>query len=878
MALSRPSSVGDVLRRLRLAAGLTQEQLADKAGLSTRGVSDIERGVKQRPHRDTLVRIADALQLGPLQRALLTNVATPRGSPSDPLAATSFARPDPAPPVFSSDLDTESPIRHNLPNPLSSFVGRAATIAETTRLLRTTRLLTLTGSGGCGKSRLAIEAARQVIAQYADGVWLVELAALGAPDRVAHAIAHALGVPESPAEPMLLTLQHFMTAKRLLIVLDNCEHLIDACAAVADALLRHCPGLVFLATSREPLRIPGELTYRVPSLSSPVDGPVSVADLTQFESTQLFVERAKTARLDLDLQPSDAPVVAEICRRLDGIPLAIELAAARVSLLTPRDLARRLDDRFRLLTGGSRTALARYQTLRASIDWSYALLSEAEQVAFRRLAVFAGSFSWEAAETVCGKVEGGAALPREGLVDLLPRLVDKSLVQADLSGGEVRFHLLETLREYAWERLADAKEDTLIRRSHLDWCQSLAAEVRKLPVVGQSRVVALERVVTEMANIEAALDWCLEHDVEAGLRLVSDLYWLWFARDTVGGQRWFLALLRQDGPPTPTRARAQAFVSYLVGRSGDIARARAMAEAILPTEPDATADPVSLTVAKTLMGNALWIAGERLAGRRHFEEGLLICRGIDEVWGIAAISWHLGVIDQVEGKRADAYARYAEALTWYQRTGDPAQTGVLLMLQGDLTRLEGRYSEARELLAESIRLGSNARNREGVSWSQAILGDVLRAQGEYPEAEKLMEESLRYYRVYGTKPSWSPVLGWRANLSRLQGHFDEARRRVEEALLVSRDVGNPIRTAEALYYAARLAVDQDDQTQGVRLLSAAMANGPMLRNERDLDELADLDAHIAAARSVLGDAEFEGAWADGQTLTLDQAVAVALGR
>jgi predicted ATPase/transcriptional regulator with XRE-family HTH domain len=495
MALSHTPQVGDVVRRFRLAAGLTQQQLAEVAGLSTRGVSDIERGVKPRPHRDTLIRLADALQLGPLQRALLDNVTRARGSASaqrtEPVVAGSGA----SPPNLPDGPDREVPIRHNLPAPLSSFVGRAADLAAVTRLLTTSRLLTLTGSGGCGKSRLAVEAARQVVAQYADGVWLVELAALGAPDRVAHAIAHALGVPESPAESMLVTLQHFLTAKRLLLILDNCEHLIDACAVVVEALLRQDPGLAFLATSREVMRLSREVIYRVPSLSFPSDGPLTLADLNQFEATQLFVERARSARSDRDLQQSDAGAIAEICRRLDGIPLAIELAAARVPVLTPPDLAHRLDDRFRLLTGGSRTALARYQTLRASIDWSYGLLSEAEQVVFRRLAVFVGSFSWEAAEAVCGRGEVEVRFPREGLLELLPRLVDKSLVQADLSGEEVRFHLLETLREYAWGRLVEAGEDEVLRRSHLAWYQALADRVSGLPMVGQPRVV------TELADV-----------------------------------------------------------------------------------------------------------------------------------------------------------------------------------------------------------------------------------------------------------------------------------------------------------------------------------------------------------------------------------------
>jgi non-specific serine/threonine protein kinase len=342
------------------------------------------------------------------------------------------------------------------------------------RLLSTTRLLTLTSTGGCGKTRLAHEVAARVLPAYEHGVWLVELAALSDPVLVAQTVASVLGVREVPGRTIEETLAGYLREESLLLILDNCEHLIDACARLAESLLRTCPGLGVLATSREALGIAGEATFRVPSLSAPEPGDTAAERVGNFEAVRLFLERARLAASDFRLTDENAPAVAEICRRLDGIPLALELAAARVRSLTAAQIAERLDDRFRLLTGGSRTALPRQQTLRALIDWSHDLLAEDERALLRRLSVFAAGWSLEAAQAVCA----GEGISSDEVFDLLVHLIDKSLVQAEVQGSEARYRLLETVRQYARDKLAETGEAAAVRDRHLGFFLQLAEEAQ----------------------------------------------------------------------------------------------------------------------------------------------------------------------------------------------------------------------------------------------------------------------------------------------------------------------------------------------------------------------------------------------------------------
>ena len=387
--------------------------------------------------------------------------------------------------VVAADLPADFPrlntldiAPNNLPALLSSFIGRQTQIAEVQRHVAQSRLLTLTGPGGCGKSRLAIQVATHLQADFPDGVWLVELAPLSDPAFVPQTVAFALGAREDPARPIQAVLADVLRPKAALLVLDNCEHLLDACAELSDGLLCACPRLHILASSREALGITGEVAYRVPSLATADPSRLPpLADLARVEAVRLFVERAAAVRPGFELTEQNAPAVAQIVRRLDGIPLAIELAAARMKALSALQIAQRLDDRFRLLTGGSRTALPRQQTLRATIDWSYDLLSEPEQRLFCRLAVFRGGWTLEAAEAVCAgpDLSGFQNLTSRDVLDLLIELVNKSLVNVEEQDGEARYSRLETIRQYGCQKLEDSGELDAMRRRHLDYFLDFAA-------------------------------------------------------------------------------------------------------------------------------------------------------------------------------------------------------------------------------------------------------------------------------------------------------------------------------------------------------------------------------------------------------------------
>src|SRR5579884_1260938 len=494
---------------------------------------------------------------------------------------------------------------HNLPVQLTSFIGREKEMEEIKRLLSTAHLLTLTGSGGCGKTRLALQVAADRVEEYADGVWLVELAAIADLGLVPQTVAVALGVSEEPNRPLGETLANYLRPKSLLLVLDNCEHLLTACAQLADTLLRTCPKVRILASSREGLGLLGEALYHVPSLSLPDEKRLpTLEQLSQYEAVRLFVERAVLSRPDFAVTAQNAASVVQICSRLDGIPLAIELAAARARALAVEQLAQRLDDRFRLLTGGSRTALPRQQTLRATIDWSYDLLSQAERTLLRRLSVFLGGWTLEAAEAVCAdashappraaamgagehaaapleagsRENAGGPVAAEAVLDLLSRLVDKSLVLVEESAeAEARYRLLETVRQYSRDRLMESEEARDLRCRHRDWFLTLA-EGAERRLRGPDQVAWLNRLAQEHDNLRMALEWCrAEEDAgaEAGLRLAGALWRFWRVRGYLSeGRERLEAALAQASASERTAQRAKALygLAALAWGQGDYTR------------------------------------------------------------------------------------------------------------------------------------------------------------------------------------------------------------------------------------------------------------------------------------------------------------------
>ena len=557
---------GELLRRHRRAAGISQDFLAERARLSPAAVSALERGRRRAPYRATVTLLADALGLSEEQRAEL-ELAAEYGR----------ARGVSPGPAHEANIEPAAAERiTNLPVQLTSFIGRDAELAELSALLKTHRLVTVTGSGGIGKTRTSLQFAEQLLDDFADGVWFIELAPLADGCYLPSSVAQVLGLALAQAGDPLANLVRAIARKHALLVFDNCEHLIEPAARVLVAILQGCPNVKGLATSRHVLGVNGEATYRMPSLAVPESSSITAADARQYAAMSLFVERARDADNRFALTDGNASVVADICRRLDGIPLALELASSRVKMLTPRQLRERLDERFRMLTGGSRDALPRQQTLRALIDWSHDLLDERERVLFRRLGVFVNGFVFEGAAAVAS----GEDLDEVDVFDLLASLVDKSLVLAEPYGDSLRHRFLESTRAYASEKLADAGERYLVAGRHLRYLRDRFTQLFERSERTARRADLVSALRTDLEEIRSALEGALTRsEVIDGAALLVNIHMSWqvIGLDTEG-MAWcerYLAVLPAD--ELELRARLLTELSMLLSGSGRPVRALKLA-------------------------------------------------------------------------------------------------------------------------------------------------------------------------------------------------------------------------------------------------------------------------------------------------------------
>jgi predicted ATPase/DNA-binding CsgD family transcriptional regulator len=605
--------------------------------------------------------------------------------------------------------DVEPSPKGNLPLQLSSFVGRKREMAEVEGLLVDHRLLTLTGPGGCGKTRLALAVASNLADGFEVGAWWVGLASLSDPDLVARAVAQALDVREAPGRSFVEALAEHLRSKEALLVLDNCEHLVAACAALADALLRVCPDLRVLATSREALGVAGERAWLVPPLSLPdLLHPYSIQELTRYEAVRLFVERAEAAASDFALTEQDAPVLAQLCRRLDGIPLAIELAAAKTRVLSVDQISARLDNTFRLLAGGSRTALPRQQALRAAMDWSHDLLSEDERTLFRRVSVFAGGFTLEAAEEICS----GEGIEKDDVLDLLTHLVDKSLVLVIKRGGgsrseEARYRLLETIRQYASEKLDESGEKAALRSRYAGFFLALAEEAEP-NLLGPEQAAWVERLEREYDNLRAALGWLREEgEAERSLRLGGALWRFWWLKGHfTEGKDQLEAILNLRGAETRTAERAKAlFVLGELSRrrgdyaGGDHAEARRCQEESLGIYRE-LGDRERTAAALSELGRISLELEDWDTARSFLEESLRIYRELDDDHGLAVALESLGWLAHFEGSNAAARPFLEEALAIFGGLGDSLYVGICLYLLGSIATDQGDYATAHARLVE----------------------------------------------------------------------------------------------------------------------------------------------------------------------------------
>lgn len=709
-------------------------------------------------------------------------------------------------------LKSLDPLANNLPVQATSFIGREKEVREVRDLLRATRLLTLTGAGGAGKTRLALQVAADLLEGEGEGVWLVEFAPIADPALIPQVVAQVLGVREETDRPLIQTLVDHLKTRKLLLLFDNCEHVIAAVADLAHTLLRACPGVQILASSREGLNIPGETAYRVPSLSLP--DPLRVAptpeSLSQYEAVRLFIERAQAALASFTVTSANAPAVAQLCYRLDGIPLALELAAARVRALSVEQIAARLDDRFRLLTGGSRTLLPRHQTLRAAMDWSYDLLTPEEQTLLRHLSVFAGGWTLEAAEQSIGALP---VLSDTFLMDDLSRLVEKSLVVFDeVSGSADRYRLLETVRQYGDERLEAEGDRVTARRTHRDWFLNFAEQANS-HMTGTEQAHWFTQMEVESANLNAAVAFTIEEETSpspssenrwASLRFIAALQRFWEVRGSLRqGREQCTRLLKVAGSP-PEDAPPPSEYIHAIQVAGSLAQNTGAYE------------------------DALRLQREALS---------LAQRGSDP----ERVAWALGelaIILEETGNAAEAKQYQQEAITLLRSMGPSQENGVAIQLSnlGVSCLSLGDYAGARTALEEALAIQRRLGDTRSISIALNNLGDIALDEGDPATALRLHRESLQLAQEIGARRSVAYVL-------------------------------------ESL---AAVAVVLRNAVQAARLGGAAEALREILGAPLPPSELAAYSARLDDARALLPPSEFAASWDAGRALTYEAVVAEGL--
>ena len=667
---------GEWLKRRRKTQGLTQAELALQISCSTSLIKKVEAEVRF-PSRQIVEQLADVF-----------NVPTDEREPFQ-----KFARGD----WMAAPTDTEDApwriihIQHNLPIQLTSFIGREEEIADAIGLLDSTHLLTIIGPGGTGKTRLSIQVANEVLTQYPDGVWLVELAPILNPLLVPRTTAIAIGLRDEPQQPAIDMLCDYLLRKKMLIILDNCEHLVDACAQMTERILQTASNVKVLASSREALGIAGEVTYSVPPLKIPdlVNLP-PLDSLSQYEAVKLFIDRAASVIPDFKVTTENAPIIAQICHRLDGIPLAIELAAAKIRVLGVEQIARRLDDRFKLLTGGSRTALERHRTLHGAVDWSYNLLSPKEQMLFRRLSVFVGGWTLRAAESVCGDQPEQETIMSDDVLDLLEQLISKSLVSKEEAHGRTRFRMLETIRQYAFEKLVESGEKDLLHDKHLDFYLNLAESAE--PYLRKTEQIDwLQQLDPEIENLRAALDWAMKSSsAETPLRLAGALGTFWELRDYwLEGARWLDQALDMEWDDAnrevkSARVKALNFRADLAIFLDDLDVFKKSAESSWALCEE-LGDAWSIAYTRTLNAFYMMQTGNMVIGRSLLEQSLTEFQAMGDKWGeYHVLRWLIPVLFN---------------------TGNPEKGLELRQRTLELARASGdRYQIAEELITLSFNL------------------------------------------------------------------------------------------------------------------------------------------------------------------------------
>lgn len=751
--------------------------------------------------------------------------------------------------IYHPSLPSEFPhlrslsvVKNNLPVQLSSFVGREKELADVKRLLNDTHLLTLLGPGGTGKTRLMLEAAEDVIGRFDHGVWLVELAPLTDPHMITERAAAVLTVQEQPGRALLDTIVDYLRHKELLLLLDNVEHLVREGAVFAQHLLSHCPRLKILVTGREALFIPGETTLQIPSLSLPdVNGQPDLEVIQASEGVQLFLARAQDIRHDFELSPENAAAIAEIVQRLDGIPLALEMAAARLRMLTAEQIAERLNDRFRLLTGGHRTALPRQQTLQALIDWSWNLLDEKERLLIQRLSVFSGGWSLDAAQ----KVVRDNLLDEYDVFDLLEQLVNKSLVTVEYPAtGEVRYNMLESIHQYSRERLFESGEGQLLRDRHADYYVAFAEEAA--PHLNNSTMLPwIARITAELDNLRAVLAWTLEDRPELTLRIGANLLYAEASWLTPKEAQFWLepaveksrGLLGTEG----SEVRMADFVKALIGLAlahawqGNNAIARQLLKECIQLARD-NGEYQALAYA-TFSQYAPGFFNITAEGMQELEKLIEICREkgfeLELVNTLGAYAWGL----HAQGKTELAMPYFQELLEIVRRINNPRLNAGINRIQGYLAEIRGDLGEAKDYILLAIENYQKLNDRRGIVFNQSDIAHILRREGKLEEAEAFYRRS---------------IIGWQ-------------------------EIGQRAAVAHQLECFAFLAIGRGEYEHAAKLLGAA---GSFRRKAKALSEdpreIKELVRAMEQLSEALGEEQRDEVLAQGSQMSLDEAVQFAL--
>lgn len=841
------SYFGKWLRHKRRSLDLTQKAFADQIGCAEITVRRMEAG-EYKPSKELALVLFEKLGIAEPERTQWI----------------SFARGLSDLPIQSISQPNEP--NSNLPVPLSSFIGREKEQAEVIKLISKHRLVALIGSGGVGKTRLSIKVGEQLLENYRDGVWLVELASLNDPALLPQTTASLFGLIAHSDISHMDLLVNFLCTKSALLILDNCEHLLDACAHLADTILKSCPHLKILVTSREPLEITGEALYRLSSLGLP-SLPYQLDTLMDFESVQLFEERAQLIQFDFSLTPENAASIVQICRHLDGIPLALELAAAKVGVLSAAQIARQLGENLNVLAGGSRMALPRHQTLRASMNWSWSLLTKAEQRSMRQLSVFAGGWTLESAGSIC---DGN-------VLDLLNSLVTKSLIVRN-QGTEknVRYSFHETIRQYVREKLSESGESEVVRGRHLDFFLALSVQFER-EVHGAQMSNWLKSVDAEYDNLRQAMKWAAESgQAPLGLRLGYALHYFWLSRGywSVGREALEQLLACPEAAEhTIVRADALNLAGDLATQQGDLMAARPLLEESRSIGLELGEEGKSSLGWSTMLLGQSWIDHDPARAQQNLDQSIILLREAGETWRLAIAVLVRGNLAESQGELLQARQLFSESLAILRNIRDKLTSVIPSGALGRIFYDLGDYAAASPHLHDALDLYRGIDDKEYTPGTLADLGSIALLQGNVAQAIAYFEESLARTRELMNKRDIANVLSKLGIALCHHGEVARAMALLQEGLELSQAIGNTYSTAACLIGLASL---QQQSRRAAQMLTAAQA--AFERSAGFIDPLYRMEQARAEnkIREVLNARDFEKYSEEGRAMTVERAVAFAL--